>query len=144
MTPPGTRPAPGTADAALYWVDLLLRGAGAVLAVVLATLTAFLEAMGTAVRIDGWPAVWVLPLAVVVNVLLIWFARTAVGMPWAWWFVAAPWFLVMVFAVGGTSEGDQLANSWLGLGLLALGGMAIVGPVAFHSARRPFPRSAAQ
>ncbi|MBV1849058.1 hypothetical protein [Catellatospora tritici] len=134
MTTLETRPA-------LRAVDLLLRVVGAALAVVLGVLTAFAEAACTGLRLGGWPAVWVLPLAVGANVFLIWFARTAVGVPWAWWFAAVPWFLVMVFAVGGTTEGDQLANSWLGLALLALGGMALVGPVAFLSARRPRPNS---
>ncbi|MDI1459878.1 hypothetical protein QEZ54_02755 [Catellatospora sp. KI3] len=118
---------------------LVLGVAGAAVTVVLAVLTAFIEAVCTSVRVGGWPAVWVLPLAVGANIALIWFARTAVGAPWGWWFAAVPWFLVMIFAVGGTTEGDQLANSWLGLALLALGGMALVGPVAFLSARAPRP-----
>lgn len=127
-------------------LDYALRGVGAVLAVFLGTASAVLEAVYTPYRIGGWPAVWLVPTALLVSLFLGWFARTATGLAWGWWLTAVPWFLVMIFAVGGTQEGDQIAASWLGLLVLAVGGIGFVGPAAYRAGKRttaPPPRAAA-
>ncbi|GAA2361984.1 hypothetical protein Cme02nite_42800 [Catellatospora methionotrophica] len=127
-------------------LDFALRGAGAVLAIFLGGASAVLEAVYTPYRIGGWPAVWLVPVAFGVGVFLDWFARTATGAAWGWWLPAVPWFLIMIFAVGGTQEGDQIASTWLGLLVLAAGGIGFVGPAAFRAGRRttaPRPRAAA-
>ncbi|BCJ72405.1 hypothetical protein CS0771_19490 [Catellatospora sp. IY07-71] len=116
-------------------LDLALRGIGALLAVFLGGMTALLEAVYTPYRIGGWPALWLPPLAFGVSLLLGWFARTVTGTVWGWWLAAVPWFLVMVFAVGGTQEGDQIAATWLGLLVLAAGGIGFVGPAAYRAGR---------
>lgn len=117
-------------------LDYALRGVGGLLAIILGGASAVLEAVHTPYRLAGWPAWWLLPAAVVANLFLGWFARSATGAAWGWWLAAVPWFLVMIFAVGGTQEGDQIAATWLGLLLLAVGGMAFVGPAAFRAGRR--------
>ncbi|GAA1361159.1 hypothetical protein [Catellatospora chokoriensis] len=127
-------------------LDLALRGFGGVLAVFLGVASAVLEAVYTPYRIGGWPAVWLVPTALLVSLFLGWFARTATGLAWGWWLAAVPWFLVMIFAVGGTQEGDQIAATWLGLLVLATGGIGFVGPAAYRAGKRttaPPPRTAA-
>lgn len=127
-------------------LDYALRGVGALLAVFLGTASAVLEAVYTPYRIAGWPAVWLVPTALLVSLFLSWFARTATGLAWGWWLAAVPWFLVMIFAVGGTQEGDQIAATWIGLLVLATGGIGFVGPAAYRAGKRttaPPPRAAA-
>ncbi|GAA1404603.1 hypothetical protein ACFQZ4_28900 [Catellatospora coxensis] len=127
-------------------LDLALRGIGAVLSVFLGTAFAVLEAVYTPYRIAGWPAVWLVPAALAISLFLSWFARTATGLAWGWWLAAVPWFLVMIFAVGGTQEGDQIAASWVGLLVLATGGIGFVGPAAYRAGKRttaPPPRPTA-
>ncbi|GAA1606058.1 hypothetical protein ACFQY4_42310 [Catellatospora bangladeshensis] len=116
-------------------LDFAIRGVGALLAVFLGGMTALLEAVYTPYRIGGWPALWLPPLAFGVSLLLGWFARTVTGTAWGLWLAAVPWFLVMVFAVGGTQEGDQIAATWLGLLVLAAGGIGFVGPAAYRAGR---------
>ncbi|MEU7819972.1 hypothetical protein [Catellatospora sp. NPDC049133] len=128
-------------------LDYALRAVGALLALVLGAASAVLEAVFTPYRIAGWPAVWLVPTALLVSLFLSWFARAATGLAWGWWLAAVPWFLVMIFAVGGTQEGDQIASSWLGLLVLATGGIGFVGPAAYRAGKRttaPPPRTTAR
>jgi hypothetical protein len=105
--------------------DGALRVAGAVLSVLLGAGSALLEVFLT-------PLVWPVPVAAAVlgNLVLAWFAWSTVDRVWAWLLAAVPWFGVMVVAVGSTSEGDQLANSWTGLGTFAAGTAAFFVPAA--------------
>jgi hypothetical protein len=117
-------------------LDYGLRGAGVLLAVLLGGMSAVLEAVSTPYRLGGWPAWWLPPAAFFGSVFLGWFARTATGAAGGWWFAAVPWFLVTIFAVGGTREGDQIASTWLGLLVLAAGGIGFVGPAAYRAGKR--------
>jgi hypothetical protein len=83
--------------------------------------SALLEAMAT-------PLLWVYPVtsAIAGNVFLTWFALSTVDRPWAPWIPAAAWSAVMFAMIGGTSEGDQIANSYTGLATFAAGGLAFV------------------
>jgi hypothetical protein len=70
-------------------------------------------------------------LAVVANVALSWFAPRAVGSRWALALPAVVWFLLMVVAAGGTSEGDVLlaGDNWVGLVMIFAGSVtfAVMG-----------------
>jgi len=97
-------------------------------------MTALLEAFST-------PYHWTIPVAaaLVGNLLLYWFAQYTVAKSWAWLVPAVPWFLVMVVAVGFTSEGDQIANSWVGLATFGAGAVGFFVPAAFPPSQRQRP-----
>lgn len=118
-------------------VDLVLRVLGGLFALLLGAGSALLEAFSSAYRFLGLPAFWLIAVVVLANLFLVWFAKTVVGRPWAWWLPALAWFLIMVFAVGGTSEGDQIAGTWVGLITFAAGAFAFVAPAAFRVGRTP-------
>jgi hypothetical protein len=105
--------------------DLLLRVAGGILAALMGAGFALLEAMAT-------PRPWFLAVgaALVGNAFLIWFAQSTLEARWAWLVPAVPWFVIMIVAVGPTSEGDLIANSWTGLGTLAAGTFVYFAAVA--------------
>jgi hypothetical protein len=105
--------------------DALIRVAGACVAVTLAVMTALLEAFAT-------PGHWAIPVgaALVGNLLLFWFAQFTIARSWAWMVPAVPWFLVMVAAVGSTSEGDVIANSGIGLVTFGAGAAGFFVPAA--------------
>jgi hypothetical protein len=101
--------------------DLSLRILGAVLSALMGVGSALLEATAT-------PGFWLYPVAgaIVGNVFLTWFALYTVDRPWAPWVPAAAWAAVMLAMIGGTSEGDQIANSFTGLATLFAGGLTFV------------------
>ncbi len=101
--------------------DAVLRVAGGVLAVAMAIGLALLEALST-------PGPWffAVPAAVIGNIFLAWFAMSTVERWWAWILPAVPWTVIMLMAIAPTSEGDQLANSWTGLGAFGAGAFAFV------------------
>lgn len=105
--------------------DAIVRVAGACVAATLAVLTALLEAFAT-------PFHWAIPVsaALVSSLLLFWFAQYTIARSWAWIVPAVPWFLVMVVAVGSTSEGDLIANSWTGLATFGAGAVGFFVPAA--------------
>lgn len=105
--------------------DAVVRVAGVCVSATLAVMTALLEAFAT-------PYQWTIPVsaALVSNLLLYWFAQTTIARTWAWIVPAVPWFLVMVVAVGSTSEGDLIANSWTGLATFAAGAVGFFVPAA--------------
>jgi hypothetical protein len=105
--------------------DTLVRVAGACVAATLAAMTAVVEAFAT-------PYHWAIPVtaALVGNLALYWFAQYTMARSWAWLVPAVPWFLIMMVAVGSTSEGDQIANSWVGLATFAAGAVGLLVPAA--------------
>jgi len=119
--------------------DAVVRVAGACVAVTLAAMTALLEAFST-------PYHWAVPVAaaLVVNLALFWFAQYTIALAWAWIVPAVPWFLVMVVAVGSTSGGDLIANSWIGLATFGAGAVGFFVPAAFPRGSLPPPPSATE
>ncbi|WP_192772075.1 hypothetical protein [Plantactinospora soyae] len=119
-------PPPAARPAVLAALDVALRVVGGLLAVAAAALTAVLELMLATLRVGGVLIGVSALLAVLANVALSWFAPRAVGRRWALALPAVVWFMLMVVAAGGTSEGDVLiaGNNWVGLVMIFAGSMA--------------------
>lgn len=107
-------------------LDTALRVVGGLIALVGAVLSAVLELILSTARVGGQLIGVSVPLAVVANVGLAWFAHRAVGKAWAMAIPAVVWFGLMVVAAGGTAEGDILlaGNNWVGLAMIVAGSMA--------------------
>jgi hypothetical protein len=88
-------------------------------AALMAAGSALLEATAT-------PRFWVYPVAaaIVGNAFLAWFAHSTVDRSWAPWIPAVTWSVVMLAMVGGTTEGDLIANSATGLATFAAGALS--------------------
>jgi Family of unknown function (DUF6113) len=103
--------------------DLTLRVLGALVAMAGGLVTAVLEVFLAPLRLGTVRLPLSLVLAVLGNLVLVWFTyrvtekRAAIALP------AVVWIVVMVLASGRTSEGDLLltGDNWVGL-LTILGG----------------------
>lgn len=120
-------------------LDLALRIAGGVIAVVLAVLTGLLELILVPVRIGGVPIGLCVLLALVVNYWLPNFTVQATG---ARWTIALPfvaWIVIMLAATGKTTEGDILAPASAMAVLTNLVGSVAFGVAAYRLMLRPRP-----
>ncbi|RSM67875.1 hypothetical protein DMB66_14665 [Actinoplanes sp. ATCC 53533] len=111
-------------------MELAVRTAGALIAVLAAVLTAFLEIFLSPLRIGGVPIGVAVPAAVVANVAISWFAVTTVGRRWALAPPWAVWTLIMFFAAGlRTTEGDYLisGDDWVALVTILVGSLTFAG-----------------
>jgi hypothetical protein len=128
---PPEAPAPAPPGRPGRALDVALRVAGGVVVVVGAVATALLELILSTVRVSGTLVGVSVPLAVVANVALSWFAHAAVGGRLAVMLPAAPWFVLMGAAAIRTSEGDLLlaGDNWVGLAMIVAGAMtfAVMG-----------------
>jgi hypothetical protein len=106
-------------------LDLGLRVAGGVVAVVAGVLTGVLELLLATVRVGGQLIGVSALLAIGANIALSWFAHEAVGRRWAVALPAVPWFALMAVAAVRTTEGDLLlaADNWVGLAMIVAGAM---------------------
>jgi hypothetical protein len=107
-------------------LELLVRGAGLLIAVLAVVLTALLELFLTPLRLGGVPLGVAVPVAVVANVAICWFAVTTVGRRWALAPPWAVWTLIMFFAAGTrTTEGDYLisGSDWVALVMILVGSL---------------------
>jgi hypothetical protein len=121
-------------------LELLIRGAGLVIVVVATVLTALLEMFLSPLRLGGVPIGVAVPVALVANVALAWFAVTTVGRRWALAVPWALWTLIMFFAAGmRTTEGDYLISGkdWVALVMILLGSLAFAGYTYRMILRRP-------
>ncbi|MFF3851569.1 hypothetical protein [Micromonospora sp. NPDC002575] len=122
---------PGRPSRPWRLLDLALRVAGGVVAVVAAVATGLLELILSTVRVSGTLVGASVPVAVLANVALSWFAHAAVGRRWAVVLPATPWFVLMGAAAIRTSEGDLLlaGDNWVGLAMIVAGAMtfAVMG-----------------
>jgi hypothetical protein len=120
--PPDPEPQSSSPGAA---VDLTLRVAGGLLAVVGAVLTAMLELFFATLRLGGELIGVSALMAVVGNVALSLFAHETVGRVWAIALPALAWFTVMMAAISRTTEGDQLLGyTWVSLLMIFVGALA--------------------
>ncbi|MFI7540974.1 hypothetical protein [Actinoplanes sp. NPDC049599] len=107
-------------------VELAVRVAGVVIAVLAAGLTAVLELFLSPLRLGGVPIGVAVPAAVLANLAISWFAVTTVGRRWALAPPWAVWTLIMFFAAGTrTTEGDYLisADDWVALVTILAGSL---------------------
>jgi hypothetical protein len=121
-------------------LELVVRTAGLVIAVLATVLTAALEIFLTPLRLGGVPVGIAIVVAVAANLAICWFAVTTVGRRWA---VAPPWAvwtLIMFFAAGlRTTEGDYLISGedWVALVMILVGSLAFAGYTYRMILRRP-------
>ncbi|MEU5946213.1 hypothetical protein ABZ793_11695 [Micromonospora sp. NPDC047465] len=112
-------------------LDLALRVAGGLVAVLGGVLTAVLELLLATLRVGGQLIGVSVVLAVAANIALSWFAHEAVGRRWAVALPALPWFVLMAVAAVRTTEGDLLVagDNWVGLAMIVAGAMtfAVMG-----------------
>jgi hypothetical protein len=137
VSSPAEPPPPAPPSRAL---ELLIRGAGLLISVLATVLTAMLELFLSPLRIGGVPIGVAIPVTVVANLALSWFAVTTVGrrralaLPWA------VWTLIMFFAAGMRStEGDYLISGkdWVALVMILLGSLTFAGYTYRLILRRP-------
>lgn len=112
-------------------LDLALRIAGGLVAVLAGTLTAVLELLLATLRVGGHLIGVSVLVAIAANIALSWFAHEAVGRRWAVVLPATPWFVLMSVAAVRTAEGDLLVtgDNWVGLAMIVAGAMtfAVMG-----------------
>ncbi|MGC5049904.1 hypothetical protein ACLQ2S_00385 [Micromonospora sp. DT48] len=120
-------------------VDVGLRTAGGLFAVVAAVLSAVLELLLAPLRVGGYLIGVAVLVAVATNIVLSWFAVETVGRRWAVVLPAVPWVVIMVIAADRTNEGDVLlVGNWVGL-TLVVGGAMTFTVMAFRSILAPAP-----
>ncbi|WP_433394386.1 hypothetical protein [Micromonospora sp. KLBMP9576] len=128
---PQETPAPPSGRRFRRALDLALRVAGGLVAVLGGTLTAVLELLLATLRVGGQLIGVSVLVAVVANIALSWFAHEAVGRRWAVVLPATPWFVLMAVAAVRTAEGDLLVSgdNWVGLAMIVAGAMtfAVMG-----------------
>ncbi|MEU4676723.1 hypothetical protein [Micromonospora sp. NPDC023737] len=129
LAPEETSPPP--AGPPPHLLDLGLRVAGGLVAIVAGVVTGVLELLLATLRVAGQLIGLSVLVAVAANIALGWFAHQAVGRRWSVALPAVPWFLLMVVAAVRTSEGDLLlaGDNWVGLVMIVAGAMtfAVVG-----------------
>jgi hypothetical protein len=121
-------------------LEYLVRGAGLVISVVAAVLTALLEMFMSPLRLGGVPIGVAVLFTVVANLALCWFAVTTVGRRWALAVPWAVWTVIMFFAAGmRTTEGDYLISGkdWVALVMILLGSLTFAGYTYKMILRRP-------
>lgn len=140
-SPPSPDEAAHSAEDDDALVDLALRVAGGVIAVVAAVVTAAAELILSTLRVGGTLIGLAALIAVVANVLLSRFAYVTVGRKWAVALPAVAWFVVIFIAATGTAEGDigLAANNWVGLAIVTLGSLTF-GVMAFRLITAPVRR----
>jgi hypothetical protein len=118
----------------------LLAVAGLVIALLAALFSGILEIFLTPLRVGGFPIGVAVPVAVVANVAIAWFAVTTTGRKRA---IGAPWLLwtvLMFFAAGAKrAEGDYLinGNDWVALIMILAGSLAFAVYTYRSILRRP-------
>jgi len=121
-------------------LELVVRTAGVVVAVLATVLTAVLEIFLSPLRIGGVPLGVAIPVAVAANWAISWFAVTTVGRRWALAPPWAVWTLIMFFAAGmRTTEGDYLISGkdWVALVMILAGSLTFAAYTYKLILRRP-------
>jgi len=117
-------------------VDLALRAAGGLVALAGAVLTAVIELFYTPLYLGSVRIPATMVLAVLTNVALVWFAHAATGSKLFALVPGLVWMGLMVFAAGGTTEGDIVLHDFFGLGTIFAG----VAGYTFAAYRLIIPR----
>ncbi|PZM97173.1 MAG: hypothetical protein DIU79_03215 [Actinobacteria bacterium] len=112
--------------------DLALRVCGGVLSVIATLVTVVLELLLAPLRIGGHLVGVSVPVVVVANAALGWFAIQTVGRRWALALPFATWFVTMAVIGAGRPEGDiLLADTWVGYATV-FAGVAVFAVQAFR------------
>lgn len=117
---PEPRPEPGPAIAPEV-ADRFVRLAGGVVALLGGVVAAVWMLLLVPLRLEIGGQVIRLPVVVLLaaagNAALLWFARRATGSRWGVALPAVGWFVVMLPALGATTEGDHLllSTDWVAL-----------------------------
>jgi hypothetical protein len=129
-SPAGPEPAPPPAPPSRA-LEVTVRTAGTVVAVLAAIFSGLLELFLTPLRFGGVPVGAVsIVAAAAANLAIAWFASAAVGRRWALGPPWAVWTLIMFFAAGTrTTEGDYLlsADNWVALVMILVGSLTFAG-----------------
>ncbi|MEU6203680.1 hypothetical protein ABZ814_08830 [Micromonospora musae] len=129
VAPDETNPPPAGPPPRL--LDLGLRVAGGLVAVVAGVVTGVVELLLATLRVAGQLVGVSVLVAVGANIALGWFAHRAVGRRWSVALPAVPWFVLMAVAAIRTAEGDLLlaGDNWVGLVMIVAGAMtfAVMG-----------------
>ena len=107
-------------------LELAVRLAGMLVTIIATVATAILELSLTTLRLGGVPVGVAIPLAIVANVGLSWFAVTTVGRRWALGPPWVLWTLLMLFVAGARrTEGDYLLSGtdWVSLVMILVGSL---------------------
>jgi hypothetical protein len=127
MMPAVTDPeAPAPVQGERRSLDRTIRIAGLVIAVLAAVFSGLLELFFTTLRVGGFLIGVSIPMAVVANTAIAWFAVTTTGRRWALGPPWALWTLMMLFAAGvRTTEGDYLlgGNDYVALVMILVGSL---------------------
>jgi hypothetical protein len=115
---------PQRAEAA---IEPTIRVVAVIIAVVATVVTAVLELALSAVRVGGVLIGIAIPVAIVANYAISWFAVETTARRWAIGPPAAVWVLFMMVIAGRrTTEGDYLlaGDNWVGLALILFGSVS--------------------
>ncbi|MFF5174733.1 hypothetical protein ACFY3U_19145 [Micromonospora sp. NPDC000089] len=106
-------------------LDVALRVAGGLVAVVGGVLTGLIGLLLSTVRLGGQLIGVSVPVTIGAAIALSWFAYATVGRKWAVALPALPWFALMAVAAVRTTEGDLLlaGDNWVGLAMITTGAM---------------------
>jgi hypothetical protein len=106
--------------------DLMLRIMGALVGLAGGLVTAVLEVFLSPLRVGTVRLPASILLAVIGNLVLVWYTHRATSHRGAALLPGAAWFVVMVLAAGRTSEGDLLltGDNWVGLVTIFAGTIA--------------------
>jgi hypothetical protein len=126
-TPSGPQtPAPEPRRPPSRALDRSIRIAGVIIAILAALLSGLLELFFSPLRLGGIPIGVAIPMAVVANAGIAWFAVATTGRRWALGPPWASWTLLMLVAAGvRTTEGDYLLNgdNWVALIMILVGSL---------------------
>jgi hypothetical protein len=107
-------------------LDVTLRVAGVIIAILATIFSGLLEIFLSTLRVAGVLVGVSIPLAVLGNVAIAWFAVTTTGRRWALGPPWALWTLMMLAAAGiRTDEGDYLlsGDNWIALVMILVGSL---------------------
>lgn len=99
--------------------DLGLRIVGGVVAVYGGLITGLIEIAYAPLHLGRWPVPISIPLAIILNAVLVWFGYRATGHRGVALLPGVAWFALVMVASVKTTEGDlALINDWVSVGMI--------------------------
>lgn len=113
-------------------LDVALRVAGLLVAVLIAGASALLEVFLSPLRLGG-QFIWVsAAAALVINYWLVWFTAGVTGKRWLGWLPALVWIGIVVWAANRSAEGDLLLTSGNTVAVVMMFGGSLAFAVAAY------------